>query len=287
MSTFIGPFWKNGHLFLVAAILLIATFTNQALAQRKNNDRRDEQRENERVNKAEKEVNEAQKKLSNEQKDHKFALRDLNIAKDKLTMMRRVLREAEKIAEKEIGAKIGIPEAMDLADSLSEKCDEIEKPILEKLRKTPEFVKADEEATAAKSKRSELEWNAELEDSERDEKMKELTPTIKRPLELEEKALSEDKDAVAARTKFNDASSKLADLRGKISREKVESHTKVKPALANVKESEKTFASAERAVVAAKSSVMKAQKQLASAQTELAKAKQADAKDPNRPKGKK
>lgn len=276
--------------FLFLVSLVAACFMSvPALAQKKgSNDRRDEQRENERVQKAEKEVTQSRKALNEFQGDLRTALKQLDDAQDKLVLAKRGLNEAKDSAEAELGAKLGIPEAIAAVNEKRKRFEELSKPILDKLHARPEWKSLETQVAKAKSEREALRENVELEDDEREKQLKALSEIIAKPFNVETQAIQADADCMKARKEVDDASAKLVETRKKLSESKIDAHPLVAAAKKKVAEVDKTVASSEKALTAVRSSATKAQRSLQQALSELSRAKQADAADSNNSnKGKK
>lgn len=269
--------------FSFVVSLVAACFTSvPAAAQKKgSNDRRDEQRENERVQKAEKEVTQARKTLNEVQGDLRTALKQLDAAQDKLVLAKRGLNEAKDTAEAELGSKLGIPEAIAAVNEKRKRFEELSKPILDKLHARPEWKTLETQVAKAKAERETLRENVELEDDERGKQLKALSEIISKPFNVETQAIQADADCMKARKELDDASAKLLETRKKLSESKIDAHPLVVSAKKTVTEVDKTVALSEKALATTRSSATKAQRSLQQALTELSRAKQADAADSN------
>ena len=255
-------------------------------SQNKAQDRKDEQRENERVKNAEKEVNEAKRDFAEIQKKLKEKLRSIDAREDSLSKTLRSYREAEDDAEQEIGASIGIPSALAKVKENRKKLDDASKPVLEQLHATPQWKALLQEVEIAKQKKEELNENAELDEAQRDAKMLELNRILTKPSEAETKAIQLSPDCIPLQSALSKSVDELESLRKKISREKVQSHPKVVQATKRVEEAKKELATHRRDLVTIRNNVSKAMGKVTTAQSELTKARIADAKDPNNGKPK-
>jgi chromosome segregation ATPase len=255
-------------------------------SQNKAQDRKDEQRENERVKNAEKEVNEAKRDFAEIQKKLKEKLRSIDAREDSLSKTLRSYREAEDDAEQEIGASIGIPSALAKVKENRKKLDDASKPVLEQLHATPQWKALLQEVEIAKQKKEELNENAELDEAQRDAKMLELNRILTKPSEAETKAIQLSPDCIPLQSALSKSVDELESLRKKISREKVQSHPKVVQATKRVEEAKKELATHRRDLVTIRNNVSKAVGKVTTAQSELTKARVADAKDPNNGKPK-
>ena len=273
--------------FFVSFVAACFATTPFAAQKKGSNDRRDEQRENERVQKAEREVTQARKALNDVQGDLRAALKQLDAAHDKLVLAKRGLNEAKDTAEAELGDKLGIPEAIATVNEKRKRFEELSKPILEKLHARPEWKTLETQVAKAKADRETLRENVELEDDEREKQLKALSEIIAKPFNVETQTLQADADCMKARKELDEASAKLLETRKKLSESKIEAHPLVVAAKKTVVDVEKTVASSEKALASTRSSATKAQRSLQQALTELSRAKQADADSNNGNKGKK
>jgi chromosome segregation ATPase len=262
--------------------LLIPSVYGQSKAQ----DRKDEQRENERVKKAEKEVSEAKRELSEIEKKLKEKLRSVDAREDGLSKLLRAYRDAVDDAEQEIGASIGIPSALAKVKESRKKLDEASVPVLAELHATPQWKKLLQEVESAKQKKQELHENAEIEDSERDAKLSEIDRLLRKPSEVESNAIQQSPVCKPLQATLSKMVDELDILRKKISTEKVQSQPKVMQASKKVEEAKKELAAQLKELVTIRGNVAKGRKQLAIAQMELSKARAADAKDANNGKPK-
>ncbi len=274
-------------LFLSAAFFVSTTrFVPSGYGQSKAQDRKDEQRENERVKKAEKDVNEAKRELTDIQKKLKEKLRSVDAREDGLGKLLRAYRDTVDDAEQEIGASIGIPGALAKVKESRKKLDEASLPVLAVLHATPQWKSLLQDVEAAKQKKQELNENAELEDSERDAKLSEIDRLLRKPSEVESNAIQQSPVCKPLQVTLSKTVDELDSLRKKISTDKVLSHPKVAQASKRVEEAKKELASQRKEFATIRGRVAKGIKQLTIAQTELTNARVADAKDPNKGKPK-
>jgi DNA repair exonuclease SbcCD ATPase subunit len=262
---------------LFSGILL----TPSGYCQSKAQDRKDEQRENERVKRAEKEVNEAKRELAEVQKKLKEKLRSVDTREDGLTKTLRAYRAAEDDAEQEIGASIGIPSALAKVKESRKRLDEASVPVLSELHSSPKWKSLQQEIVFAKQEKVELNEDAELEDAKRDAKVIELNRVLSKPSEVEANAIQQSTVCKPLQDALTKMVEELEILRKKISRDKVQSHPKVMQASKRVEEAKKELAAQRKDLATIRGNAAKAMKQVASAQSELIKARVADAKDPN------
>lgn len=273
--------WLSFPTLVTVFCLILHVFASSGFAQKSGNDRRDEQRENERVRNAERELTQARKRISELQNDLRSQIRRLDSAQDKLFTSKAKLRDAREAAEAELGAKVGIPECMATVKEKRTNYDELCKPVLDRLHESPEWKKLESEASSAKTALASLRENVELSEEERVQKTKALNDVIFRTFTSENQALQSDVDCVQARKELDAASERLQQMRKKLTPDEVNSHRSVVAASKSVSEADKQFSSIEREIANTRSAVAKAQRVLQQAISSLAKAKQADASDKN------
>jgi chromosome segregation ATPase len=256
-------------------------FGLSCLAQKNGNDRRDEQRENERVRNAEREVSQARKRISEIQNDLKSQLRRFDSAKDKVSKSKATVREAREAAESELGVKLGFPESLAVVREKRQIFDELCKPVLDRLHESPEWKKLESEAASAKAILASLREDVELSEEELAQKTKALNDVIFRTFASENQALQANEDCLRARKELDEASERLQELRKKLTTDAVNSHRLVIAASKTFAEVEKQFLSIDREIANTRGAVAKAQRVLQQAISALAKAKQDDASDKN------
>lgn len=261
--------------------LALHVFVSLGFAQKSGNDRRDEQRENERVRNAERDVTQARKRISEIQNDLRSQLRRLDSAQDKVSVSNAKLREAREAAEAELGAKLGIPESLAAIKEKRQIYDKLCKPVLDRLHKSPEWKKIESEASAAKTSLASLREDVELSEEERAQKTKALNDVIFQTFNAENQALQANEECVKARKELDEASERLQETRKKLTPDAVNSHRLVIATSKSFSEADKQLSSIDREISNTRSAVTKAQRVLQQAISALAKAKQADASDKN------
>jgi chromosome segregation ATPase len=273
--------WLSSPTFILVFSLILHVSASLGFAQKNGSDRRDEQRENERVRTAERELTQARKRISEFQNDLRSQLRRLDSAQETVSTSKAKLREAREAAEAELGAKIGIPECMATVKEKRTIYDELCKPVLDRLYESPEWKKLESEASSAKMALASLREDVELSEEERVQKTKALNDLIFRTFTSENQALQSNLDCVKARKELNEASERLQETRKKLTPDVVNSHRLVVAASKSASEADKQFLSIEREIANTRRAVAKAQRVLQQAISTLAKAKQADASDKN------
>lgn len=268
---------------LVASLMFAFVGGGQAYAQRGDANRRDEKRENQRVQAAEKEVGEAKKKLAEAQKQVKARIKDLDQSNLQVVGARRRYREAEELAEEQFGDVLGIPRAMAKVKESRKELDRLSEPVLTRLHESEEWKSATSKVEQIRKERDELMENSEVDETVRASKLEELGGFLSIPSKMEEEAIQSSAECKSMAEKWEMALGELDRLRKKISRDKVESHPKVKDAAKKIDQLTIENQRLEKDLVAARIAANKAFKSLQNAMQKLQKAKLDDAKDPNRP----
>lgn len=272
--------------FAVLLLCLVWPAVSQAQRAKGSANQRDEKRENERVRKAQREFDQARQSLNLHQADLRTAIKKLDQSEDVLAQAKRALREAEKSAELEIGQTLGLPAAYADLQQSQAKLAELSRPVLDKMHSTDQWKTLESQVAQAKLERDELKENLELEEAERLSRLKELSTIILRPYELEETTIAGDPDCLAAKKEVEDRSAKLAELRKKITANKVKWHPQVVKVQKELDKAEDSLDKTEKNLIGERNKATKAQRAYQQAQIELARAKQADAADTNKGKRK-
>ncbi len=272
MFAFSKPSWRLA-IGLVGFFMVVAS-PEWALAQ-KNNRKNDERRENERVKNAENKLDQVKKQVADNDKLIKTAGQNASLAEKNVKVARTRVQDEKEAAESRLDSKSGIPEVVQQLKVARTDFAKIADPIREKVHATQEWKLAEEAATEAKAEKQEvLELVKNL--KEREEKLAPLEPLIAKPIELEEKAINEDKAARTASEKVASLKSKLEELRKKFPESKIEEDPLVKKAKQDLAEADKKLQSALREVASLRSKSLQLRKNLAEAQQQLARAKELD-----------
>ncbi len=178
------PVWLVSHsmnqrYFIIGIIAswLAVGFAGAVASPQKNegNNRRDEQRENERVRSAEREVTQARKRVAELQNDLRTNLRRRDSIQENVATCEQAIREAIESAELELGDKLGIPEA--LADFKQKRkiYDSVCKPVLSELHQSPDWKKLEIEVAQAKATLKSVREEVELSEENATKKPRLLT----------------------------------------------------------------------------------------------------------------
>jgi hypothetical protein len=270
------------NIALIVALCAIGGAVHTLAAQDRNNNRKDEKREDERVRKAQQEVSEIGKKLSASRSDLNSSLKALDQSQTKFLLANRQLREAQEAVEAELGRSIGLPEALEKVRQQRDRYNELIQPVIAQLHATPEWKTLQTQVAQAKIDRQALRENVALEADEHQKQLAMLDAILNRPDELESQAIHAKPACVEAQEELKKAQAEVGQLRKKLTVSKVDSHPKVAAAKKQLNEILSAKMADEKKVTAARNAAVKVQQDLSRAQEELLKAKQADAKDPNR-----
>jgi DNA repair exonuclease SbcCD ATPase subunit len=268
---------------LIALLLYVVLLPGPVYAQRNNANSRDERRENQRVQAAEKEVGEAKKKLAEAQKQVKSRIKVLDQSHMQVVGARRQYREAEELVEDLFGNTLGIPGAMAKVKEFRKELDRLSEPVLAKLHESEEWKSASLKVEQIRKQRDALLENAEIDETARASKLEEFSRLLSMPSKMEEEAIENAPDCRPVSEQLKTALAELELLRKKISRDQVDSHPKVREAAKKIDQLMAENQRLEKDLVAARISANKAFKNLQSAMQKLQKAKSDDAKDANRP----
>jgi len=268
---------------LISLLLFLFLLIGQVRAQRNNANSRDEKRENQRVQAAEKEVGEAKKKLAEAQKQVKAKIKVLDQSNGQIVGARRRYREAEELAEELFGDALGIPNAMAKVKEFRKELDRLSEPVLAKLHESEEWKSTSSQVEKIRKQRDELLENSEIDEAVRASKLAEFSGFLSTPSKMENDAIQNSPVCRSVSEQLKTALAELELLRKKISHDKVESHPKVKEAAKKIDQLLIENQRVEKDLVAERIAANKAFKNLQIATQKLQKAKFEDAKDPNRP----
>ena len=271
----------NGRILLAAFALL--WLQHVAVAQKGDNPRRDEQRENERVGKAERLISDAKKDLSSIQNEIRQVMGGLEKAANELRVLRGKLREARDDVEDRLGAEIGIPEALAKVRKAGRELEEISVALRSQIHETTEWKTTQESSQRARERRSTLLNSLEETGKDNDEKLKTLAGLISKPVELENLAITADAKGTRAKHRLDEVQLELERKRKLLPKGVVERDMKVIQLQSETDKAEKKLSELESSLRKKQIDAARIQKRFAEAQVELRKARLADAADSNKP----
>ncbi|MEQ1825473.1 MAG: hypothetical protein ABL921_05980 [Pirellula sp.] len=265
---------------------LFALPASQTFAQ-KNANARDEQRENQRVAEAERSLANVRKELSSIQKELQKDLNQLERQEAALIQLRKNVRQVREDVEDRLGDKLGIPEALKKVKAARTELDKATADVIASLGTQPEWKLAKSNADAAKAEKKKLLEDVEVEDDQREQKLRQLQEPITRLQAIEQDAIAKDSAATKATSSLKSALTELEELRKKLPKDKIESDPKVRQLEEEIDKKEKEINSTKVKIVKHRADASKAQRKLVQSQNNLRNAKAADAADSNRKKPKK
>ena len=269
----------------IANVPLVSAAQNGKNNNKTNAQKNDERRENDAVQKAQKDVSAAEKMAHDAEKSarqaaekHKAAIRDQSKAASQIQKRRDDLEEKQ-------GDLVGLTEARRTLDAARKTYEKSGSPILKRVTESPSYKEAIETAKQADRRLSALRDDTDLEDGERLKQMVDAAKTKQLPARLERDALDAEESLKSERGALRAAEQAVVKAN-----DAMEKAVEKDPELKAAKD---TFESAKDHVAAARRESSKEAKQLADAKQKLSREQNdlqqkinADRKDDNKPKNK-
>lgn len=265
--------------------LLLVINCDLAWAQKGANSR-DERRENQRVAAAEKTLSEVKKELASIQNDLKREMGHLEKGEASLIQLRKAVRQAKEDAEDRLGDKLGIPKALQAVRSARETLDKASANVIASLANDASWKEAKPLADAARQIKKTLNEDVELDDEERELKLREANAQIAKLDAIEQEAIAKDPAAIKAKEGMLASQNELDTLRKKLPKDKIESDPKVVQLNRDIEKKEKELNNFKNAIAKLRMEASKTQRRFSQATMSLRNAKAADAADSNRNKKK-
>lgn len=245
-------------------------------------DRKDEQRENQRVDAARKSVRDAEDAVKEAQQAGADATRSVSEARrrHKLAVAElKATRDRQTAAEEE---SRGVPALVAEVKRHQDDVTRLSEPLLKSLRSTAEYRTAQTEAQAALAELQKIRGTpaANAVDASGLPRGKVLLKQSLRPVELEQSTLTADAATNAAQKRLATAQEKVTEARRQIETA-IENSREVKQTAQQLKAAERELNDAERRAEGTQRQVMTAAAKLARAQQDLAQAIAADKADSN------
>ncbi|MFO1065813.1 MAG: hypothetical protein U0892_18275 [Pirellulales bacterium] len=277
-------------LILIGAISLIPGIVSAQNS--KQRDRRDEQKENERVKNAEKELRDAKQGMSSALKEYREAAQKVDQLRRKRDTSEQEWKRKREAVEEGLLESSGIPAVLREMRDTRALLDAASKPIQEAFMASEKWKTADAAAQEAKKKRAEL---IEGNDSSRGdddtsaitEALDKLEAVIEEPQKLLSAELDKDPKVHGLSEKLSALQKQNETLRKKLGPSPADKDPDVKRAAQSLDEAEKKLAAAVKEQVNTRSQLQKKQTAVNSASQQLSKAQAADRNDANKPKRKK
>lgn len=274
---------------LAAGVWLASTPLLRAAQNGKNNrnnaQKNDERRENDAVQKAQKDVNAAEKVMRDAEKSARQAADKLKGAiRDQSKAASQIQKRRDDLEEKH-GDLVGLTEARRTLDAARKAYGKAGSPILKRVTESPSYQEAVEMAQQSDRRLSALRDDTDLEDAERLKQMADAAKTKQLPARLEREALDAEESLKSERNALRAAEQAVAKAN-----DAMDKAVEKDPELKSAKDS---FESAKNQVAAARRESAKEAKQLADARQKLSREQNdlqqkinADRKDDNKPKNK-
>ncbi len=265
----------------ITLFLASVCFVSIAYSQSKNQDRQDEKRENERVEKMQKSVREEQEELQKIAKSLRTSIIETQRAEEALRLALADFRHEREAAEERWEEKNGLADQIQLTRELRAKYDSIVKPMIAKVQATDEWIVANKNASAAIAASTTILNDDSLSEDQLESYLGKRDAIINAPRVLETKAVEADPEAKSLKIKIDAQLESIKSKRSKLDDEKIEIDPRVKQAKAASQKAQQLVDTNKKELTALRSQVSKKQASLAHANKNLWDAKQADAKDRN------
>jgi hypothetical protein len=252
----------------------------------KNNaNRNDERRENEAVQKAQKDVNAAEKLLREAEKSARQAVERLKGAERDQTKAASHLQKQRDELEAKHADLLGLTEARRTLDAARRAYEKAGEPILKAVAESARYKSAVEDAKTADRRLATVREDKEGDAPDRLKQMSELAKTKLVPKQMEREALDAESSLKSQRAEFKAAEDAVTRTHAA-----VEKAVEKDPAIKSAKDA---FEKAKSDLVAARREAEKEARQMTDARQKLAREQQdlqqkinADRKDDNKPKNK-
>ena len=265
----------------ITLFLASVCFVNIAYSQSKNQDRQDEKRENERVEKMQKAVREAQDELQKIAKSLRTSIIETQRAEAALRLALSDFRHERETAEDRWEEKNGLADQIQSMRDLRAKYDSIVKPMIAQVQTSDEWIVATKNASAAITASKTILNDDSLSEDQLEAHLAKRDAIINAPRELETKAVEADPEAKSLKIKIDAQLESIKSKRSKLDDEKIENDPQVKQAKAASQKAQQLVDTAKKELASLRSQVSKKQTSLAHANKNLSDAKQADANDRN------
>ncbi|MDX1925263.1 MAG: hypothetical protein SFV81_02020 [Pirellulaceae bacterium] len=247
-------------------------------------DRRDEKRENERVQNAKDDLQRAQRELAMAIRDFRLHSADLRQTEASLRSTQLKYSQAREAAEERLAENSGLPDAIRKMRGIRDQIDSLTKPIVDELHKSQKWLTATQKANDAKAIREQLLADESRTDSELEPQLAELEKLIAVPAAMESAAVDADPKLKQLKLDYHAALDVIADLRRKLDTSKIDADPEVKSGRSAVEGIERELNRKRKSLAALNTKVAHAQGDLANANKKLQQAQAADQKDSNNKK---
>jgi hypothetical protein len=248
--------------------------------------RKDEARENERVDRARKSVREAEEQVQDRQKGAVAAAKDLDAARLELRRREAALKKLREELQDRSERDEHLPALLAERAQTQEAFDKLAKPIVAGLKNSSEFVSAQADAARALTELQQVRGTAAANATTPDGGTvgQALLKRTLRPAELEQAAIDAAPAARDARRKLQELQDRIAAVRKRVA-DAVDRAPEALNAQQELEQSQRDVDKFERTAIAARQKLDDAVAKLQREKQELSRAIEADRKDSN--KGKK
>jgi chromosome segregation ATPase len=266
----------------LALLTLIAIgWSSLGFAQNKA-DRKDEKRENERVNDAKQDLQKARRELSAVVKTFRVQSADVRRADGAVHLNQIAYSQAREAAEERLADSSGLPEAIRKMRGLRDEISSLSKPILEQLHKTDKWKAAIKHVSDAQQAREKLLADDSRTDDEMADQLAKLDKQVAAPASMDAAAIDADPKIKQLKVNYQKALDAIADLRRKIDSSKIDAVPEVKTLKSKVEASERELAAQRKSLGALNAKVASTQSTVVVANRKLQQAQAADQKDNNK-----
>jgi hypothetical protein len=258
---------------------LLATFMlTTSHAQDRSKSSREERKEAERIQEAERDVKSASQRLSTENSELNKANRQVATLEIQLSRALRAMHAARDAAEDKLNDASEIKKAKSRFDEANQTYQKISQPLIERYVGTDGYKQAVEKASQAKRDLSELRDNVDLDEEVRDREIELRLKAIKLPDQLQLDAVLSDATAKQVWDELQNAQSHLSMIRAKTASE-VEKQPEFIQMQKQWLAAKKELANAEGTALKHRREAQDAKMQLAKANNRLQTAKEANRRD--------
>jgi hypothetical protein len=258
-----------------------------ALAQSDSKNRKDEKKENQRVEQTRREWSQSQTELRKLQVEWEDKYQSVLSARRDYLQAKRNLELAREWTEEQLGEKLGIREQMEVTRKAGEAFLIQSQTILDRVRASSDWRNKSERIEAIdKALKLGIDPSTNLPMSSDDlESIERELATEKRLLQkIEDAAIALDPKTLASKEKWQAAQNKLEAIRQKLDPDEVDSSPECYRAKSELEQASKEVQSASLDLNRASVAVQKKARELGSDYTAFLKARRADQSDRNRPK---
>lgn len=253
-----------------------------AWAQKNIRNQQDEKRENQRVADAQKQVRVHQNDVNEAEQKLRSVMRSSGGLEAKLAHVRGELRETRERAADRLAKSMGIDAALAHLKDVRAQLATFSQPVLEKLHQSSAWIEAKKAADEAKQQADAVREDVQLSDEERTAKIKELTPQIVKPNELDRQTILDMPEGKRLTDEVTAALAAIEKIRKAIPDEKVDADPTVIQVKKSIEKAEQELKKHAQSVLTEREGVQKAQQRLVQSRQKLQQAQAADARDRNR-----